>query len=105
MGVAAALALATGVGVARGVADGDDSAVAVGEGVGVGVGTLRPTVGSMGFRLDRKRPMTTAAMIVPMTAPIASATSVEQVGELLGAAEIALNPDDLKALDTASAWK
>jgi aryl-alcohol dehydrogenase-like predicted oxidoreductase len=40
-----------------------------------------------------------------MTAPIASATSVEQVNELLGAAEITLNADDLTALDTASAWK
>ncbi len=40
-----------------------------------------------------------------MTAPIASATSVEQVGELLGAAEITLSADDLTALDTASAWK
>ncbi|CAA9582816.1 MAG: Aldo/keto reductase, SCO4109 family [uncultured Thermomicrobiales bacterium] len=40
-----------------------------------------------------------------MTAPIASATSVEQVGELLGAADLHLSDDDLKALDTASAWK
>jgi aryl-alcohol dehydrogenase-like predicted oxidoreductase len=40
-----------------------------------------------------------------MTAPIASATSVDQVGELLGAADITLSPDDLTALDTVSAWK
>jgi aryl-alcohol dehydrogenase-like predicted oxidoreductase len=40
-----------------------------------------------------------------MTAPIASATSVEQVDELLGAAEITLSAGDLTALDTASAWK
>jgi aryl-alcohol dehydrogenase-like predicted oxidoreductase len=40
-----------------------------------------------------------------MTAPIASATSVDQVGELLGAADLRLSDDDLKALDTASAWK
>lgn len=40
-----------------------------------------------------------------MTAPIASATSVEQVNELLGAAEISLSTDDITALDTASAWK
>ena len=40
-----------------------------------------------------------------MTAPIASATSVEQVGELLGAANVTLSADDLRVLDTASAWK
>jgi aryl-alcohol dehydrogenase-like predicted oxidoreductase len=40
-----------------------------------------------------------------MTAPIASATSVEQVNELLGAADITLSADDLKTLDTVSAWK
>lgn len=40
-----------------------------------------------------------------MTAPIASATSVEQVGELLGAANLTLSADDLKSLDTASAWQ
>jgi aryl-alcohol dehydrogenase-like predicted oxidoreductase len=40
-----------------------------------------------------------------MTAPIASATSVEQVNELLGATEIALTDEDIQTLDTASAWK
>lgn len=38
-----------------------------------------------------------------LTAPIASATSVAQLQELMGAAELSLTVDDLKALDTASA--
>ncbi|MFP5449561.1 MAG: aldo/keto reductase [Alphaproteobacteria bacterium] len=38
-----------------------------------------------------------------LTAPIASATSVAQLQELMGAAELSLTADDLKALDTASA--
>jgi aryl-alcohol dehydrogenase-like predicted oxidoreductase len=40
-----------------------------------------------------------------ITAPIASATSPEQARELLGAAELTLEPDALAMLDQASAWK
>lgn len=40
-----------------------------------------------------------------ITAPIASATTVEQVRELLGAADLPLTPDDLATLDAASAWR
>jgi len=38
-----------------------------------------------------------------LTAPIASATSVEQLRELLGAAELVLGADEIAALDHASA--
>jgi aryl-alcohol dehydrogenase-like predicted oxidoreductase len=38
-----------------------------------------------------------------LTAPIASATSVAQLQELMGAAELSLSTEDLKALDVASA--
>lgn len=38
-----------------------------------------------------------------LTAPIASATSVAQLQELMGAAELSLSAEDLKALDVASA--
>ncbi|MFT4933850.1 MAG: aryl-alcohol dehydrogenase-like predicted oxidoreductase [Pseudoalteromonas distincta] len=38
-----------------------------------------------------------------LTAPIASATSVAQLQELMGAAQVSLSAEDLKALDTASA--
>ncbi|MDP1875868.1 aldo/keto reductase [Phenylobacterium sp.] len=38
-----------------------------------------------------------------LTAPIASATSVVQLQELMGAAELSLNAEDHKALDAASA--
>jgi aryl-alcohol dehydrogenase-like predicted oxidoreductase len=38
-----------------------------------------------------------------VVSPIASATSVEQVNELMGAAEVTLTPDDASLLDTASA--
>lgn len=38
-----------------------------------------------------------------LTAPIASATSVAQLQELVGAAELSLSAEDLKALDAASA--
>ncbi len=38
-----------------------------------------------------------------LTAPIASATSVAQLQELMGAARLALSAEDLKALDAASA--
>lgn len=38
-----------------------------------------------------------------LTAPIASATSVAQLQELVGAAQLSLSAEDLKALDTASA--
>jgi aryl-alcohol dehydrogenase-like predicted oxidoreductase len=38
-----------------------------------------------------------------LTAPIASATSVAQVQDLMGAAALSLSAEDLKALDTASA--
>jgi hypothetical protein len=44
--------------------------VGLGSGVAVGDGDASPTVGSVGFRLDTKRPMTRAATIVPMTAAI-----------------------------------
>jgi aryl-alcohol dehydrogenase-like predicted oxidoreductase len=40
-----------------------------------------------------------------ITAPIASATSVEQTRELLGAADLRLNADALAILDAASAWR
>jgi len=40
-----------------------------------------------------------------MTAPIASATSVEQVRELLGATELTLDADAIVALDSAAAWQ
>ncbi len=39
-----------------------------------------------------------------ITAPIASATTVEQVGELLAAADLTLTTEELAQLDTASAW-
>jgi aryl-alcohol dehydrogenase-like predicted oxidoreductase len=38
-----------------------------------------------------------------LTAPIASATSIEQVNELLGAVKLGLSPDDIAQLDQASA--
>jgi aryl-alcohol dehydrogenase-like predicted oxidoreductase len=38
-----------------------------------------------------------------VVAPIASATSVEQLTELMGAADVSLNPEDVSLLDTASA--
>jgi len=38
-----------------------------------------------------------------ITAPIASATSVEQLLELLGAAKLALSHEDIARLDAASA--
>jgi len=40
-----------------------------------------------------------------ITAPIASATSVEQTHELLGAVELQLDAQTLAALDKASAWR
>ena len=40
-----------------------------------------------------------------ITAPIASATSVEQTRELLGAVDVKLNAEDLAELDKASAWR
>lgn len=40
-----------------------------------------------------------------ITAPIASATSVEQVRELLGAAELRLDPEAIATLDRASDWR
>ena len=40
-----------------------------------------------------------------ITAPIASATSVEQTRELLAAADLHLNADALAILDAASAWR
>jgi len=40
-----------------------------------------------------------------ITAPVASATSPEQVRELLGAAELTLDPEALRMLDAASAWE
>ena len=46
----------------------DGSAVA--DGVAVGVGAPSPTVGSVGFRLEMKRPSRTAARMVPITAAI-----------------------------------
>lgn len=39
-----------------------------------------------------------------VTAPIVSATSLEQLGELLAAAQLTLDAPALAALDTASAW-
>jgi aryl-alcohol dehydrogenase-like predicted oxidoreductase len=38
-----------------------------------------------------------------ITAPIASATSVAQLHELMGAAQLSLAPDEIAALDRASA--
>lgn len=40
-----------------------------------------------------------------ITAPIASATTVEQTREMLGAADLRLGADALAILDTASAWR
>jgi aryl-alcohol dehydrogenase-like predicted oxidoreductase len=40
-----------------------------------------------------------------ITAPIVSATSVEQTKELLGAVDVKLSADDLAALDKVSSWK
>jgi aryl-alcohol dehydrogenase-like predicted oxidoreductase len=40
-----------------------------------------------------------------VTAPIASATSVAQLQELMGAAQLALPADTVQALDRASAWR
>jgi aryl-alcohol dehydrogenase-like predicted oxidoreductase len=40
-----------------------------------------------------------------MTAPIASATSVEQAKELLGAVELNLTPENIAALDKVSTWR
>jgi len=40
-----------------------------------------------------------------ITAPIASATSLEQVNDLIAAAQLELNTADIKLLDTASAYE
>ena len=40
-----------------------------------------------------------------ITAPIASATSVAQLRELLGGIELRLDAEATAALDTASAWR
>ncbi|MGH2411420.1 MAG: aldo/keto reductase, partial [Chloroflexota bacterium] len=40
-----------------------------------------------------------------ITAPIASATSVAQMRELLGAVELPLEPSDIETLDAASEWR
>lgn len=40
-----------------------------------------------------------------VTAPIASATTVEQTRELLGAADLHLSTEALATLDAASAWR
>jgi aryl-alcohol dehydrogenase-like predicted oxidoreductase len=40
-----------------------------------------------------------------ITAPIASATSVQQTQELLGATDVQLSEEDLQALDKVSAWQ
>ena len=40
-----------------------------------------------------------------ITAPIVSATSVEQLRELLGAVGVQLSPEAIRDLDAASAWK
>jgi aryl-alcohol dehydrogenase-like predicted oxidoreductase len=40
-----------------------------------------------------------------LTAPIASATSIEQLNELVGAARLNLDPSAIQRLDQASAWK
>jgi aryl-alcohol dehydrogenase-like predicted oxidoreductase len=40
-----------------------------------------------------------------VTAPIASATTVEQLQELLGAVRLELSADEIAALDRASAWR
>jgi aryl-alcohol dehydrogenase-like predicted oxidoreductase len=43
-------------------------------------------------------------MVQPaITAPIASATSMEQLGELLAALQLQLTPDQIARLDAASA--
>jgi aryl-alcohol dehydrogenase-like predicted oxidoreductase len=39
-----------------------------------------------------------------ITAPIASATSVAQLEELIGAAQLELSADEIAALDRASAY-
>ncbi|MGI9058788.1 MAG: aldo/keto reductase [Ktedonobacteraceae bacterium] len=39
-----------------------------------------------------------------ITAPIASATSVEQVRELLGAVTLKLTEEEMSSLDKVSAW-
>ena len=38
-----------------------------------------------------------------VTAPIASATSLKQLGDLVASARLTLEPADIKALETASA--
>lgn len=40
-----------------------------------------------------------------ITSPIASATSIEQTRELLGAVELKLSAEEVEALDRASAWQ
>jgi aryl-alcohol dehydrogenase-like predicted oxidoreductase len=40
-----------------------------------------------------------------ITAPIASATSVAQLKELVGGIELTLDADAVQALDQASAWR
>ncbi|MBC6696554.1 aldo/keto reductase [Hymenobacter sp. BT190] len=40
-----------------------------------------------------------------LTAPIASATTAEQLQELLGATALKLSPDDMRGLNEASAWQ
>ena len=40
-----------------------------------------------------------------ITSPIASATSIEQTHELLGAVELRLSAEEIEALDRASAWQ
>jgi aryl-alcohol dehydrogenase-like predicted oxidoreductase len=40
-----------------------------------------------------------------VTAPITSATSLDQIKSLIAATEIKLDRDSLQALDKASAWR
>jgi aryl-alcohol dehydrogenase-like predicted oxidoreductase len=44
-----------------------------------------------------------AWLMAKIAAPIASATSLAQLRDLAGAAKLSLTPDDVRALETASA--
>jgi hypothetical protein len=58
--VGAGVSLGTGSTLGSGVASSD----------GLGDGVARPTVGSVGFKPEMKRPRMTATRIVPITAPM-----------------------------------
>lgn len=59
--------------------------------------TRGATVGQMALAWMLHRPA--------ITAPIIGANSVEQLNDLLGSVKVKLNPEEIQAIDEASAWK